>query len=106
MDRGARVAGERGEALSWLCGARTKTSRSPVVGRNDARRVDGAQRLAQSKDEAKFPALRQQGFQLHPEARFADANLVLERARRLQPGDYFANLLLGIKLLRTAFRRQ
>ncbi len=42
-----------------------------------------------------------QGFDLHRQARFSEAIPVLERARQLHPGDYFANLLLGIDLLRT-----
>jgi predicted Zn-dependent protease len=56
---------------------------------------------AQSTGKDSFQALLQQGFQLHQQARFADAIPVLERARRLEPGDYFVNLLLGIDLLRT-----
>ena len=51
--------------------------------------------------DAKFDALLHQGFALHQESRFADAIPVLEQARRLRPGDYFANLLLGIDLLRS-----
>jgi predicted Zn-dependent protease len=50
--------------------------------------------------EDQFKALLEQGFQLHQQARFAEAIPLLERARRLEPGDYFANLLLGIDLLR------
>ena len=46
-------------------------------------------------------ALLKQGFALHQQARFAEAIPLLEQARRLEPGDYFANLLLGIDLLRT-----
>lgn len=48
-----------------------------------------------------FDALLKQGFQLHQQARFAEAIPVLERARKMEPADYFANLLLGIDLLRT-----
>ncbi len=43
----------------------------------------------------------QQGFDLHQQARFSEAIPVLEHARQIRPGDYFANLLLGIDLLRT-----
>lgn len=43
----------------------------------------------------------QQGFDLHRQARFGEAIPVLERARQIHPDDYFANLLLGIDLLRT-----
>ncbi len=56
---------------------------------------------AASDKEAQFQALLKQGFGLHHQARFAEAIPVLERARTLQPQDYFANLLLGIDLLRT-----
>jgi predicted Zn-dependent protease len=51
--------------------------------------------------EGGFEALLKQGFSLHQQARFAEAIPLLEHARRLEPGDYFANLLLGIDLLRT-----
>ena len=51
--------------------------------------------------EAQFQTLLKQGFDLHQQARFAEAIPVLERARTLEPQDYFANLLLGIDLLRT-----
>src|ERR1700738_4237124 len=57
--------------------------------------------VAQSADGDEFQALLKQGFSLHQQARFADAIPVLEHARRLQPSDYFANLLLGIALLRS-----
>jgi len=55
----------------------------------------------QSPGDTGFDALLKQGFEFHQQARFAEAIPVLEQARRLQPGDYFANLLLGIDLLRT-----
>lgn len=48
-----------------------------------------------------FEALLKKGFALHQEARFTEAIPLLERARELQPSDYFANLLLGIDRLRT-----
>jgi len=48
-----------------------------------------------------FPGLLQQGFALHQQARFVEAIPLLEKARRMEPDDYFANLLLGIDLLRT-----
>jgi len=54
---------------------------------------------APPKDE--FRQQLQQGFALHQQAKYADAIPLLERARRMDPGDYFANLLLGIDLLRT-----
>jgi tetratricopeptide (TPR) repeat protein len=52
-------------------------------------------------NEEAFQALLKQGFELHQQARFAESIPVLERARKLEPQDYFANLLLGIDLLRT-----
>ncbi len=55
----------------------------------------------QASDESEFQALLKQGFDLHQQARFSEAIPVLERARQLEPTDYFANLLLGIDLLRT-----
>jgi hypothetical protein len=48
---------------------------------------------------AGIPFAAQQGFDLHRQARFAEAIPVLERARRLEPNDYFVNLLLGIDLV-------
>ena len=54
---------------------------------------------APQRDE--FRLLLQQGFALHQQAKYTEAIPLLEKARRLDPGDYFANLLLGIDLLRT-----
>ena len=51
--------------------------------------------------EDNFDSLLRQGFELHQQRRFAQAIAPLERAHRLQPNDYFANLLLGIDYLRT-----
>ena len=51
--------------------------------------------------EDTFDSLLRQGFELHQQRRFAQAIGPLERAHRLQPNDYFANLLLGIDYLRT-----
>lgn len=61
----------------------------------------GTSVVAQAPGSEKFDALLKQGFELHQQARFTEAIPVLEEARRLQPGDYFANLLLGIDKLRT-----
>lgn len=57
--------------------------------------------VAQSVSEDQFQSLLKQGFWLHQQARFREAIPLLERARGLEPGDYFANLLLGIDFLRT-----
>ena len=56
---------------------------------------------AQTGSDGAFEALLHQGFDLHQHARFSEAIPVLERARKLEPSDYFVNLLLGIDLLRT-----
>jgi predicted Zn-dependent protease len=56
---------------------------------------------AQVRETDSFKSLLQRGFALHQQARFAEAIPVLEEARRLEPLDYLANLLLGIDLLRT-----
>jgi tetratricopeptide (TPR) repeat protein len=54
---------------------------------------------APPKDDLR--GLLQQGFALHQQARFVEAIPLFESARRIEPDDYFANLLLGIDLLRT-----
>jgi len=57
--------------------------------------------MAQHPGPDSFKSLLQQGFELHQQARFAEAIPILDQARKLQPEDYFVNLLLGIDLLRT-----
>lgn len=57
--------------------------------------------FGQSSSSSSFEALLKQGFQFHQQARFVEAISILERADRLQHGDYFVNLLLGIDMLRT-----
>lgn len=56
---------------------------------------------ARGQDSGDFRALLEQGFALHQQAKYVEAIPLLEKARRLEPNDYFANLLLGIDLLRT-----
>ena len=56
---------------------------------------------AQTGSSDAFDTLLHRGFDLHQQAHFAEAIPVLEQARKLEPNDYFANLLLGIDLLRT-----
>jgi tetratricopeptide (TPR) repeat protein len=56
---------------------------------------------AQAPQKDDFRLLLQQGFALHQQARFVEAIPLLEKARSMEPDDYFANLLLGIDLLRT-----
>lgn len=53
------------------------------------------------QENHEFRALLEQGFALHQQAKYVEAIPLLEKARRLEPNDYFANLLLGIDLLRT-----
>jgi tetratricopeptide (TPR) repeat protein len=60
----------------------------------------GVSAAAQPQNESDFQSLLQRGFQLHQQARFSESIPVLQQARKLEPGDYFANLLLGIDLLR------
>jgi tetratricopeptide (TPR) repeat protein len=48
-----------------------------------------------------FHSLLQRGFALHQQQNYAGALPLLERAWKLEPHDYFANLLVGIDLLRT-----
>lgn len=48
-----------------------------------------------------FDGLLRQGLALHKQRLYAQAIAPLERAHRLQPFDYYANLLLGIDYLRT-----
>jgi tetratricopeptide (TPR) repeat protein len=48
-----------------------------------------------------FEELLHQGFQLHQQQRYSEALPLLRRAWQVQPRDYFANLLVGIDLLRT-----
>lgn len=57
--------------------------------------------FAQQSGDESFRALLKKGFDLHRQARFTDAIPILEQARKLEPGDYFVNLILGIDLLRT-----
>jgi predicted Zn-dependent protease len=56
---------------------------------------------AQTSPKDEFRSLLQQSFALHQQAKFVEAIPLLQRARRIEPNDYFANLLLGIDLLRT-----
>jgi predicted Zn-dependent protease len=68
--------------------------------------AQSSDRRVPKPDDARFKDLLEQGFELHRQARFAEALPVLERARELQPRDYFVNLLLGIDLLRTGRKNE
>ena len=57
--------------------------------------------VAQSTRNDDFETLLKQGFELHQQAKYSEAIPILERVRSMEPQDYFANLLLGIDLLRT-----
>ena len=59
--------------------------------------------LATGYGQESFESLLHRGYDLHQQARFAEAVPVLEQAHKLAPQDYFANLLLGIDLLRVDF---
>ncbi len=72
-----------------------------VAGRAESVTQSATQQTKEPTGGDDFAALLKQGFALHQQARFAEAIPVLERARRLDAGDYFVNLLLGIDLLRT-----
>src|SRR5579884_895896 len=51
--------------------------------------------------DAQFESLLRQAFELHQKQEYAESLPLLRRGHRLQPNDYFVNLLLGIDLLRT-----
>ena len=55
----------------------------------------------QARKDDDFRTMLRRGFELHEQAKYADAIPLLERAWRLDRSDYFANLLLGIDFLRT-----
>jgi tetratricopeptide (TPR) repeat protein len=59
----------------------------------------GGQTVPKQNPDAE--ALLQQGFQLHQQGRFAESIPILEQVRLSAPRNYFANLLLGIDLLRS-----
>jgi predicted Zn-dependent protease len=56
--------------------------------------------LVTASGQENFESLLHQGYDLHQQARFSEAVPILEQAHKLAPQDYFANLLLGIDLLR------
>jgi predicted Zn-dependent protease len=56
--------------------------------------------LATGYGQESLESLLHRGYDLHQQARFAEAVPVLEQAHKVAPQDYFANLLLGIDLLR------
>ena len=56
-------------------------------------------RPAPSNEE--FESLLHRGFQFHEQSAYAQAVPLLQSAYKLQPNDYFVNLLLGIDMLRT-----
>ena len=56
---------------------------------------------AQTPASSGFEELLHQGFQLHQQQRYSEALPLLQRAWQVRPHDYFANLLVGIDLLRT-----
>jgi len=57
--------------------------------------------FCQQRAGADFDSVLRQAFELHQHARYSESLPLLRRAFRLQPNDYFVNLLLGIDLLRS-----
>lgn len=55
----------------------------------------------QAGSEDHLKSLIQRAFDLHQRGQFAQARPLLERAYKMDPDDYFVNLLLGIDFLRT-----
>jgi len=55
----------------------------------------------QAPHEGEYRQLVQRGFALHQQAKYMEAIPLFERARQLEPDDYFANILLGIDILKT-----
>ncbi len=55
----------------------------------------------QATHESEYRQLVQEGFALHQQAKYSEAIPLFEKARRLEPDDYFANILLGIDLVKT-----
>jgi predicted Zn-dependent protease len=102
---GSRQAGHlQANALRLYCGSVAQPSNQPNAGLWMAILFAGCMSIAAGAQPAggdSFQSLLQQAFQLHQQARFSEAIPLLERARRIEPGDYFVNLLLGIDLLRT-----
>lgn len=56
---------------------------------------------ANAADSVQFDKLVKEGLALHEKADYAHSIPVLQRAVRLEPRDYMANLLLGVDLLRS-----
>jgi tetratricopeptide (TPR) repeat protein len=55
----------------------------------------------QAQSNEGFGDLLREGFALHQQADYARALPLLQRALKMEPHDYYANLLVGIELLRT-----
>jgi tetratricopeptide (TPR) repeat protein len=55
----------------------------------------------QTAHENEYRHLVQEGFALHQQAKYTEAIPLFEKARVLEPDDYFANILLGIDLVKT-----
>ena len=60
-----------------------------------------AHAVGQARSDLQFQDLLRQGFALHQQGQYASALLLLQRALKVEPNDYYANLLVGIDLLRT-----
>lgn len=60
-----------------------------------------AHAIGQARLDPQFQDLLRQGFALHEQGQYASALPLLQRALKVEPNDYYANLLVGIDLLRT-----
>lgn len=56
---------------------------------------------SQSRAKPDFDSLLQRAFELHEQAKYTDSLPLLHQALKIQPADYFVNLLLGVDLLRS-----
>jgi tetratricopeptide (TPR) repeat protein len=88
----------RGAVWQSISAARV-FKRSIVCGMTLALLISAGAQGPSSADD--FHSLLQRGFVLHQQENYAGALPLLERAWKLEPHDYFANLLVGIDLLRT-----
>ena len=59
------------------------------------------QAVSQKGTDSDFDTVLHRAFELHQRARYDESLPLLRQAFRLQPNDYFVNLLLGIDLLRS-----
>ena len=85
----------------WVMGLVRKVSGAGVLVLLAVGLFAQAHKQAASDAPNRFDSLLHQGFELHQKQDYAHSLPLLERARKLQPQNYFVNLLLGMDLLRT-----